>query len=752
VSGNPVHAVSSLARPVGEFLHRPLPAGTGDWISYNRRISAGVGVVGLLGLGIGENAEWAEHLALFVLLILAISTALGWVEATPRHRRDLLVGSVEDQHVRRHWMVAIGVLILSSGLAAQTWFLVGTSIATGDIAPPDGTAWIGRLFAPSAWSGSNLGGISQLQLRLPWAAVLGFVHLLGGSAALAQRAWYTILFVAAALACLAFLAVLGAKPLPSVVGSLAYAFSPYVVSFVYTNPVFLAAMALLAFLPALVLAAARAKLRIPTSALLIGGIGGPMLGYVYQNPPLVGMIIGALLVSPLLAGWAFGKTASQRGVRSIALGVPLLLLLSSYWIVPAIVSISSAATQQLASLPSWTWTEARANLRNAFWLNTHWGWSYAEYYPFAGTYAQAPLAALKFGLPALAFAALTRKRLADTQKLPIAIAASTVALFLIFVSTGTNPPGNVFFMPLYHLPYGWLLREPGRFLMVVGLAYSVLIAVFIHSLLSHERTDPALSTRKWSKVVIPSLNRLNLRSIAIAAAASVLIVLPAFPLFTGSIVPTDRPTLPPAHVRVPSYWLEMAAFSNRLGTPGAAVILPPDDFYQMPYDWGYYGTDSFIPELFSRPVLIPNGQGYYPAANQLLSAIHAVSASLLSGHWQEAQKAMEALHAPFILVRGDVQTSFPGRNIVSPQLLADALQNAPNFTLVHQAGSLELFSLRTSIPPAPEVVSKTTVAIIQLGQGLSALGGAMVLVVTISSATLWVKRRVVHGFIPAAED
>ena len=65
----------------------------------------------------------------------------------------------------------------------------------------------------------------------------------------------------------------------------------------------------------------------------------------------------------------------------------------------------------------------------------------------------------------------------------------------------------------------------------------------------------------------------------------------------------------------------MARFVDAAPLSGAVLVLPPDDFYQMPYRWGYYGTDSFIPDLMNRPVLVPSGQGYSPASVQLLRAV-----------------------------------------------------------------------------------------------------------------------------------
>ena len=50
----------------------------------------------------------------------------------------------------------------------------------------------------------------------------------------------------------------------------------------------------------------------------------------------------------------------------------------------------------------------------------------------------------------------------------LGIAASAMALFLVLLSTGTRLPGALVFDPLYQLPLGWQLREPGRFLILGG--------------------------------------------------------------------------------------------------------------------------------------------------------------------------------------------------------------------------------------------------------------------------------------------
>ena len=61
---------------------------------------------------------------------------------------------------------------------------------------------------------------------------------------------------------------------------------------------------------------------------------------------------------------------------------------------------------------------------------------------------------------------------------------------------------------------------------------------------------------------------------------------------TGAIAPDHRPVLPSTHVSVPAYWTAMASYLNGSAPPGNLLVLPEDDFYQMPYTWGYYGADA----------------------------------------------------------------------------------------------------------------------------------------------------------------
>jgi arabinofuranan 3-O-arabinosyltransferase len=150
----------------------------------------------------------------------------------------------------------------------------------------------------------------------------------------------------------------------------------------------------------------------------------------------------------------------------------------------------------------------------------------------------------------------------------------------------------------------------------------------------------------------------------------------------------------------------MTGYLNALEEKGSVLVLPPDDFYQMPYTWGYYGNDGFIVNMISRPVIVPNEQGYLTTQAELVSAVAGATHALADGDWEALQSIMRALGSQFVLVRQDIDSSFPNRQIVSPTMLSEALKAAPNFVLLRRAGPLELYRLRAPIPAQLEVTTR----------------------------------------------
>ena len=693
-------------------------------LRIGRRVVTAGALTLLLGLGITTDERWTSEAGLAALILLSVATTLAAAECLARtrhgHRMKSALhhalpasasasrsaedsGGSQPEATARAWRWAAAVVTLLGVAIVQTWFRGNNALASGDITPPNGTAWIGHMF--DAWSTSNHGAPAADEGLMPWAGALRAVTNLGGSAELAQRLWITLLVASTLFAALWLLRLLDLRPASAAVGAMTYGVNPYVLTVVRFNAVYLASMTLLAALPAIVIAVGRQRLRARHGALLLV-CSAPLLGYAYINPPLLLLTLLVTAASPLALWWLHGAPTATRAARFICWGLPVCALACLYWLVPAYEQLGGVAGN-LSNTASWTWTEGRATLANAFWLNTAWDWQFAEYHPYAGGYNNFPLAVLRYLVPVLAFASVgvagyasRRPASCDADqvvRLRLVSLVSGISLFVILLSTGTRAPGSVLFNALYSLPYGWLLREPGRFLMLAALGYAILVAVAFEWL------------SNWLLNHLPSapLRASSLRMALGVALVGGAVLVPSYPLTVGAIAGDGRRLLPSSRVSVPEYWAQMARDVDMQPGSGSVLVMPPDDFYQMPYSWGYYGNDAFIKQMIDRAVIAPSGQSYFPLSDQLLNAVALTASAILDHRWSLVSGLLHSLNAPYVLVRGDI-TAFPSRTIVDPAALMAALQTSPSLRLVASEGPLRLYALRDGTLSGP---SETTAKI-----------------------------------------
>lgn len=641
-------------------------------------------VIGLLAIGVMPVTPNGDvDLAVGILAIVALTVAC--IAALAQARTLFSPAAPEGKKATRR--IALSVVGILPVLAVETWFGTADTLAAGDIAPEGGTAWLGRLFVPWSWSGSDLGSPST-PYNLPFAIVLTVVHGFGGTGGLAQRIWYILLFAGCALACFWLLELLGMQPLGAAIGALLFVFNPYSLVNVALNPVFATAQLLVAVVPAVLLGVGLRRLRPWIGAMLLT-LMVPLMGFAFSNPPLL-IMIATVFVLGVLAALAKGGAGSRRRLGSM-LGIAAMagLLGAAYLVLPVASTVSSAASDSLSPASSWAFTESRATVSNALWLNTTWGWKIQGYFPYATIYDSLVVRFIVYAVPFLAFSSLLLFRpTLGRFRLSLIGASGLVALFVVFLSTGTKAPGNVLFNVLYGLPLGWLLREPGRFLMLATLSYAVLIASTVDALNDKLRLQP------------PSRRGLALASL-------LFLLVPAFPLLDGQVAPGARESFPSTRTALPGYWQDLSASLNAGNNKDALLVLPVSDFYQMPADW-YYGNTGFITNLLERRVVDPNPQGYAATNGALISTVAQLQQALLSSEWTVADKLLVALHTPEVLVRGDIISNFPGRTIAPPALLQQALNHDPLMAAVERQGPLTVFRRTSPEPTASAVPYATT--------------------------------------------
>ena len=706
-SGDP--RVGKLGEPADSSISRAEKfRSNGPWLIT---LFGCAGIIAIIGVGAMGNSNVGNTLAELAVALLGAAVVIGLAMIFSQRRGEPVdldePNANGNSQPLRDWWIA-GALAVLAGAAVQTWFAFGTVVAGWDAVPPEGTAWIGKLFAPWIWSGSNLGGPAAQEGQLPWAMVLWTVRSLGGTAGLAQRIWYTFLIVAIVLSAYVLLRLLRITAIPAAVGSLIYVFNPN--SFVTAvSPVSLTAMMLLVALPAIVLAAAAKRLSLNTALVLIV-LSTPLLGYTYQNPPLTGMVGLAFLASIAVAWILKGPEAGKQAAKVVIAGGLLLIVTCAYWLVPSLVQLKGFALATYAPVSSWTWEEVRTTIENGLWLNSTWAWGQTTFYPFSANYSVFPLSFVIFLLPFTAFLALPLSFRRDQpnhfHRRRLVVGATGLALFLIVLGTGTRWPGSIIFDSLYNLPLGWLIREPFRFLAIVGLAYGVLVAVTLQSLAEACKSVALKSLRSpKSKDVLSNI---------LTVFVTLVVLAPAYPLLFGQIIPgtaTGQTVQEGPHqVKFPLYWTSMTNYLNGRSAPdGNLLALPQDQVSDIvPYTWGYVGVDAFMFNILKRNVLAPNTSNYYAASPELFDSINLLTANLLSHNWAEVSNLANALGVNLVLVREDVDESIMGYAGISPFSLGTALAKDPDVKLIRKNGPLLLFQLATPRTPSNSYATVNT--------------------------------------------
>ena len=554
---------------------------------------------------------------------------------------------------------------LLAAIAVQMWFLQGGGLASGDLAPPVAPSDEYR----SHWNDfdSGAGGPSYAIVRLPYFEGLRAFDQLGLGEIAFQRLWLTLLFAGSAAA-VVFLArgLVGSTLAAALAGVLA-SFNAYHL-FTGFDPVPLAAMVAAGLLGGLVLRAGQAGARPHPLTFAFSSLA---LGFVFVNPAQFALVCAWVAVCVLLVWAELGGAGLSRVGRFLAVAAPLALLFNLWWLVPAALTLTGPVFADQFSAPGaaeWSWTHVRSSIPNILALTSSWAWSHPEYYPFAARLERAPFGVLQYTLVAAATLGLL---VVQGTKQRVAFCLAGVGLASIFVAKGLHPPLEGMNRWLYdNAPGFWLLRDPAKVTLVLVLVLALLAALAVDRLL---QVSSAIGY-----------------TVAALVAGAALVY--AHPLLTGEVVPDERPLLPSAHVAVPTEWTEVAAFLDAAPRQGKVVVLPRLDYYQAPTIWGYYGT-SFLHQLLERPVVEPLPGGYYsdPVVAQHVSSLQH---EILSGG-RNVPAVLQALGVRYVMLRGDLDPSFPGRSFVAPRRLARALPRVRGLRHVRRFGALDLYEAST---------------------------------------------------------
>jgi arabinofuranan 3-O-arabinosyltransferase len=591
--------------------------------------------------------------------------------------------------VRRRLVLTFALPMIIGLFAVQTWFQAGTFIASGDVAPfiRDDVSAEGF----SLWSHTLTGAGSasfQSAARLPELVVIDAAHMVGASNQTAQRIFYTLIVLAVIASAIYFVLAFIPPGFAAGLAGLVVLFNPYVLQNL-PNPLPLWTLALMATAGGLVLRVAQGKSRSVFSLVSMSLFAC----YLALNPPLLVVSAAWVVLMALMGSLVAGEGGTRRALVYVLRAFPWVALVNLWWIVPYALTVHSVGSgfgiTAQTDVQAWAWTQARDSIPNVLTLSGKWGWRYPEYFPYASTLDRGAWASLKFGLPALALLAFP---FAPPGRRRIPATFIGLVVVLTFLSKGLHPPFSGANLFLYdHVPGFWLFREPlSKFGPALVLCYVLLIGIALNGVakMGHEVADYAGRTA---------------RGVTTAIAIGVLIY-PA-PLWSGEVIPDVRPLFPSEHVQVPEAWQRLAAFVNDSPAPGKSLVLPLDDYYQMPTTWGYYGADSIPRSLLTRPTIQPLPGGYYGELPGYSGLVESVETALAEGDVAALPPLLRALNVSFVIVRDDLDQAFASRPMPDPTPIENTLVSAPGLDLAGDFGVAHLYQVEGSLAPVSAVGS-----------------------------------------------
>jgi arabinofuranan 3-O-arabinosyltransferase len=566
------------------------------------------------------------------------------------------------------------LVLLGSTFVVSTWFRTGTFIATGDMGP-----FIRRGWAPEAvWSWNHsVSGAGSAAYDIARGAeflLIGFWSRLGFDEYTAQWSWYTIIYglvgFGIAYAARAFVRSDTAVVVAGMFGVLNGFFLTRL-----PNPLNIISVGCIALITGIAIRVAQGR-RIPPPLAGFALMPTAFLGF---NPPmLVVAYAWALGGTSLLVLVALGRRPLGRLLWWFVKALPWVLLLNMWWLLPLAQGFTggggAVANADFSDPTNWIWAQINNTVPNILTLVANWAWFRPQYLPFAASLDNPWWIWVRYLLPALVFLApiyaLRRNR-------RVALTLMGFIAVFVFLAKGLMPPFTSINLWLYlHVPGFWLFREPmSKLGQLLVLFFAILLAFLVEGLIARARVRRDVVSRV---------------SLAAAMTGVVLVLAYPFPLYNGTVMPDDRPSQPSAHVRVPDFWWQMASTIDADKRPGKVLVLPLDDYYQMPTTWGFFGVDSVANLLLTHPVITPKPDGYFSDVPGMVADVRALETALVSGDLTSVPRLLDAMQVSRIVLRHDLVRGLSGRSFADDAVLGAALAKVPGMTRT-VSGSLDLW-------------------------------------------------------------
>lgn len=367
-----------------------------------------------------------------------------------------------------------------------------------------------------------------------------------------------------------------------------------------------------------------------------------LFSFASQNLPLIGIIVLSLVIF----GGYYRVKYNYKSLKILCITFLLLILINIWWIIPIFYQVSfslihpDSLITTVTNVNDWAFTHQRASFLNLFWLNGIYSWS-PEYIPFITFYSSFIVIFICFTPIIIGFSTL----LLNKGRNLLICFISLVILLLLFLTKGLHSPFENINIFLYNqIPGMFMFREPYiKFFIIVAILLSILIGLFAYSVLSY------IQETKWGhKTIITSI---------FLCAVVMCFFITTGPFLSSMVMDRQTDVLPySAYVQIPSDWMDMEHYIDEKPGFFNILITPNNDYYQMPYTWGYYGADALPPVLLSKPTL--QIQTVYVTNSNYNFMITKVFKSLMNANETQNYNEFSIFNIRYILQRNDIDSSF----------------------------------------------------------------------------------------------
>ena len=572
------------------------------------------------------------------------------------------------------------LIVLLIGMIPLLWYIPGYAIARGDYFPYIfGIESLNNDFY--LWSPNNSGNPSSLPAYALYGLLCAFLKFLTIDIGLWQIILRMIYFAGATFSML-YLAktVYPKEDFAATVASIFYIFNFFIMSTLLNTGM----MWTYAFLPLLIALFIKTLTQTQNTYRYI--ICFALTFTIVASISTINLADDALIFISLASVLPYyvvldRKITIIQLIKNLLLLLIITFLLSLWWIIPILnyyLLSPSTQLQQEINVLAWSWTHARASFLNLFWLNGGWGWK-PEYFAYYNTYSNnAVLTCLVF-IPFLL--ASTATLFTDRKSKFNAYIMLTTLLFT-FMAKGLHEPLSFVNLFLYnYIPYMNVFREPVS-------KFTLIMIPFLALLIGHttDRIAKTLTHRGFKQSTICS----NLFMISVI----LVFTISTFPILTNPIEAKTEQIPYSTYVKIPQYWYETSEWLSRKTGDFMILVTPLDDYYQVPYSWGYYGTDAFIERLIQKPVISPCSVYSYKVNPNIAVLINQLRDAMRYERKEEFETTISLLNVRYILQRNDLDYKYiasTNRDIVNPEEMRNFLSNQPNITLVKTFGELDIY-------------------------------------------------------------